>query len=113
MMTIDNLKKFGANTTEGLGRCLNNEMLYLRLVGKFLEDTNIYGLKDAVLNNDLDQAFETAHALKGVLSNLALSPLTEIMVELTENLRNRKAMDYMPLIENYLTKLEELKSYNN
>ena len=31
-MTIDDLKTYGANTEEGLRRCLNNEAFYLRLV---------------------------------------------------------------------------------
>ena len=32
-MTIDSLKAFGANTAEGLARCMNNEAFYLRMVG--------------------------------------------------------------------------------
>ena len=32
MITIDKLQQFGADTREGLGRCMNNEAFYLRLV---------------------------------------------------------------------------------
>ena len=31
-MTVDDLKTYGANTEEGLRRCMNNESFYLRLV---------------------------------------------------------------------------------
>ena len=31
-MTLDDLKAYGANVEEGLGRCMNNEGFYLRLV---------------------------------------------------------------------------------
>ena len=32
MLTIDSLRRFGANTEEGLSRCMDNEDFYLRLV---------------------------------------------------------------------------------
>ncbi len=32
MMTIESLKEYGANVEEGLGRCMGNDALYLRLV---------------------------------------------------------------------------------
>ncbi len=35
-MTIDDLVAFGANTSEGLQRCLNKEDFYLRMVKKCL-----------------------------------------------------------------------------
>ena len=40
MLTVEKLKSFGANTDEGLGRCMKNEMLYLRLVGMVVNDQN-------------------------------------------------------------------------
>ena len=75
MLTIDSLKNWGADVQEALVRCLNNEAFYLRLVGKALEDPSFSRLPEAVHAGDLTKAFEAAHALKGVLSNLALTPL--------------------------------------
>ncbi|MBR2100374.1 MAG: Hpt domain-containing protein [Eubacterium sp.] len=37
----------------------------------------------ALKNNNLDEGFEIAHSLKGVLGNLSLTPLYDIMVEIT------------------------------
>ena len=107
MITIEKLTNFGANTKEGMTRCLNNENFYLKLVNKFLNDNSFNKLKEALANNDLDLAFEYSHALKGVLANLSLTPLYNIACELTELLRARTKMDYSPLLEKYEQKYTE------
>ena len=38
MLTIEKLREFGADTDDGLARCLNNETFYLRLVDKAMQD---------------------------------------------------------------------------
>ena len=54
MITIDALKQWGADTQEGLQRCMNNEALYLRLINMFFDKNSFGELKEAVTNNDLD-----------------------------------------------------------
>ena len=98
-MTIDDLVAFGANTSEGLKRCLNKEDFYLRMVKKVPADSNFQKLFDAIKIGDLDTAFDASHALKGVVGNLALSPLLTPVSELTELLRARKQTDYSVLLE--------------
>ena len=87
-MTIDELKAYGANITEGLQRCMNNESFYFRLVKMIPGDPNFQKLNDAMEDGDLDAAFAAAHALKGTLGNLALTPIYQPVTELTEILRN-------------------------
>jgi hypothetical protein len=94
MITIEKLKAFGANTEEGLGRCMGNEALYLRLVATIPAEKNFDKLKTSIESNNLDEAFDAVHALKGVLGNLALTPMFDMAVKITEPLRNRTAMDY-------------------
>ena len=72
--------------------------VYLRLVDKELQDPNFDRLKDAVGAGDLDKGFEAAHALKGVLANLALTPILVQVQEVTELLRSRTQTDYGPLL---------------
>ena len=48
---------------------------------------------------DLDAAFEAAHALKGVLGNLGLTPLYEPVAEMTECLRSKTDKDYSAYID--------------
>ncbi|MBP3217150.1 MAG: Hpt domain-containing protein [Lachnospiraceae bacterium] len=99
MLTVDKLKAFGANTEEGLARCMNNEQFYLRVVGMGLEDKSFEELRAALDAGDLDTAFEKAHALKGVLGNLSLTPIYEPVQKMTELLRARTQMDYTGLLE--------------
>ena len=105
MITIEKLNSFGADTTDGLERCFGNESLYLKLVTTIPEDSTITLL---AAEKNLDGAFEAAHALKGVLGNLSLTPLYEIAVEITELLRNRTQMDYSELLAKFFAKKDEL-----
>ena len=109
MLTIEGLKTFGADTENGLTRCMNNEAFYLKLVEKSISDASYQKLNEAISTNDLDAAFEAAHALKGVLGNLALTPILEPVSEITELLRARTQMDYSPYLEKINEKSEGLK----
>lgn len=105
-MTLDDLKKLGANTEDGLKRCAGNEALYMRLVPMALDAGKYSDLTKQIGEKDYDAAFETAHALKGVLANLSLTPLSAIVNEITELLRTRQDTDYAP----YLEKLDKVRS---
>ena len=98
MLTVEKLRAWGANVDEAMARCLNNEAFYLRLVDKGLQDPNFDRLKEAIAAGDLDRAFEAAHALKGVLANLALTPVLDPVREITELLRSRTQTDYALLL---------------
>lgn len=97
-MTIEMLTAYGANTKEGLQRCMNNEGFYLRLVKMIPGDVNFQRLYDAVDAGDLAAAFDAAHALKGSTGNLALTPIYAPVCEITELLRARTETDYTPLV---------------
>ena len=113
MINIDALKNYGANVEEGLGRCMGNETLFLRLVSIIPSEKNFVLLKENIEANDLVSAFEAAHALKGITGNLALTPLYEPIVEITELLRARTETDYSPLLSVILTKRKELEDLMN
>ena len=93
MLTIENLRAYGANVEEGLGRCMNNEAFYLRLVNMAADDAGFERLREAVEQNDAKACFEAAHALKGMLGNLALTPLAEPASELCELYRGGTEAD--------------------
>ncbi|MBR2280548.1 MAG: Hpt domain-containing protein [Ruminococcus sp.] len=109
-MTIESLKEFGADTETGLNRCLGNTDFYLSLVKMALDDQSFSNLAAAIATNNLDSAFEFAHALKGVYGNVALTPVYEPICELTEHLRNKENVDdYNMYINRISSKLNELK----
>lgn len=110
MLTTDALKEYGADVAEGLGRCMGNEAFYFRMIKMAAADTNVEKLKDALAQNDLQAAFEAAHALKGVMTNLALKPIADPVIGITEHLRAGEQIDYQPAMEIISSKFEELKA---
>lgn len=111
MLTIEKLKEIGVQPEEGLKRCMNDENFYLTLVKMVPGDKGFNNLKSALDDGDLTAAFEAAHALKGVLGNLSLTPIYDPVVEITELLRSRTETDYQPLLSEILSQrkiLEEI-----
>ena len=108
MLTIEKLRAFGANVEEGLQRCVNNETFYLRLVDKAIRDPAFDHLREAAEQGNLDRGFEIAHALKGVVANLSLTPMFVPLSEITELLRYRTETDYRPAVEKIIAKRDEL-----
>lgn len=109
MLTIDALRVFGADTEDGLRRCMGNEGFYLKLVGKVLEDKSFEALADAIARKDLKSAFEAAHSLKGVLGNLSITPIYKPVNDLTELLRSGADIDYTPLLNEIAEKKAALE----
>ena len=110
MITLDNLKELGTDTAAGLTRCINNEEFYLKMVNMALQDANFDQLKDAVDAGDLDAAFEKAHALKGVMGNVGLTPLFDKVSEITDELRARKEIDYSDYMDGIFAELEKFRN---
>ena len=108
MLTVEALRAYGANVDEAMKRCMNNEMFYIRLVTKALQDPSFEQLSEAVGAGDLDRGFELAHALKGVTGNLALTPLYDPICKITELLRSRTETDYTGYLSTILEKKNEL-----
>ena len=96
MITLDSLKAYGANTAEGLTRCMNMEAFYLKIVGMILEDPNFGRLQAAMEARDAVAAFEASHALKGATGNAALTPIFEPASALTERLRGNTDARWTP-----------------
>ena len=110
MLTIDGLKELGAEVDEGLARCMNKEDFYLRLVNMALTDENFDNLHAAIEAGDLEKGFESAHALKGMLGNVALTNILAPILEMTEALRAREDRDYTPLLEQMDAELAKVKA---
>ena len=106
-MKMDDLREFGANVDEGLERCMGMEDFYLEMIELGISDERFEQLGKDLEANNLDDAFETVHALKGVIGNLALTPLYDTICEVTEHLRRREDIDYQPLYD----KLIEQRNY--
>ena len=108
MLTTDKLREFGADVDEGLGRCMNNEGFYIMLVEKVIGDKRLALLEKQLAEKDLSGAFESAHALKGMYSNLSLTPLTAPISEMTELLRAGTDTGYSDLLNEAKAQFERL-----
>ena len=110
MLTIEKLRTFGADVDEGLARCMNNEGFYLRMVDMAIEDKGFARLEEAVEKGEIPRIFEAAHALKGMLGNVALTPLFQPASEMTELARAGTAADYAALWETISARRSELRT---
>lgn len=108
MLTLEKLAEFGADTETGLKRCVNKESLYFRLVRKVPEREDFSKLADAAAAGDYEAAFQAAHGLKGVLTNLSLDSLSRPVIEITDHLRIGEEIDYRPLLDEIELKRREL-----
>ena len=97
MLTIQKLQEYGVNTKEGLSRCMNMEKFYFRMLGMGLKNDAFDKLEKALAAGNLEEAFEQAHAIKGVVGNLAITPIYKPISEMTEQLRNKEAVDYVTI----------------
>ena len=83
-----------------------NDALIARMLSKFINNNSC----DAIISNyekkDFRALFESAHALKGVAGNLALTPLYDIACVLSDATRN----DDNPDIAKEIQQLKEIYS---
>lgn len=96
-MTLEELQEFGADTKEGLTRCMNMEAFYFKMIKMGLSDGHFESLEESLSSKNLEVAFESAHALKGVIGNLALTPIYKPLAEMTEMLREGQSADYVTM----------------
>lgn len=88
-MNLNALTAYGANTEDGMKRCMNDEAFYLEMVAMTLADGSFDALRAAMDAGDARAAFAAAHSLKGSVGNVALTPIYEPLCALTELLRGK------------------------
>ena len=97
MLTLEKMRDLGIDPADGLTRCMNNEVFFFKMISMAVANDYFDTLGPALEKNDLESAFEAAHALKGVIGNLALKPIYEPLAEMTELLRAKKQADYISM----------------
>ena len=95
----------GGNDENVVGR-LHSEALIRKFTLKFLEDQSYLQLKQALKDKNYEDAFRSAHTLKGVCQNLSFDRLYEVSNELTELLRDRTGEQ--PGIQEAMEKVTEV-----
>lgn len=84
---IDRLKSCGFDVDGAMRRFLNNEQLYKKCLKKLLDDKSFESLKQAFDEGNCEEAFKAAHTMKGIVANLGLEKLHELVSPMVEKLR--------------------------
>lgn len=98
----------GVSVQKTLERFMNNEGLYTKFLGKFLEDTNFNGLKESISQGNIEEAFKFAHTIKGVAANLGLDSLNDSMEIMVEKLRKGNCENINELFEAFNDKYNKI-----
>ncbi len=89
---------FGGDYEDVISRLRTDERVKKFLL-KFLDDSSMKELEEALQAEDYEEAFRAAHTLKGVCQNLGFTRLYASSHELTEVLRDQKEHDVRKLLE--------------
>ena len=77
------------NEEEGKKRVMNNVNLYVKLLNKFKDGTNLDSLINYVESQDWENAQSAAHVIKGVAANLSLTELFNQSLDIEAQLKNK------------------------
>lgn len=107
-------ERYGMDYITTMDRFMNNEALYLRLLGKLFPNKELQQMGAALEAGDRGGAFEAAHTLKGVSGNLGLTPLYEAVCTLVEPLRaGEEREDYSALYQAVQTEFQKTEEFWN
>lgn len=96
----DIFEGYGADYETTMARFMGSEKTYLRFLDMLFQDDNLQKLGDALRSDDVAGAFEAAHTLKGVASNMGLTPLHQAVCTIVEPLRSKECRDdYMTMYQ--------------
>lgn len=84
------LRENGAGVDAAVGRFMGNKALYKKFLIKFLDDHSYEAIAEHVGGGNYEEAFNSAHTLKGVSANLGLDPIYKGASEVTELLRGKQ-----------------------
>jgi len=68
-------------------RFMSNENLYKKFLFEFPNRTLYQDLKEQLAQNKVEESFDTAHRMKGIIENLSLNRLSEKVRAVVETLR--------------------------
>lgn len=104
------LEKAGVNLEGALHRFMESEALYEKFLSKFLQDETFKHLEESISAGDIDNAFRNAHTMKGLVANLDLECLHNILIPMTGQLKEGNMNDINDKL--YLLKLHYDKICN-
>lgn len=107
---FDSLKDWGCDVDGALARFIGDRELYRRCLHTAAGDQNFELLPEALHAGETARAFECAHTLKGMLANMGLTPLYDIVVRIVEPLRAGEPAGLLPACDELLAARDRLNT---
>ena len=92
---FEELEEWGCDVMGAMARFLEDEELYLTCLDTVITDKAFEVLGVALAEENVKEAFDSAHTLKGVFANMGLKPMLRIVECLVEPLREGSIIDLM------------------
>lgn len=106
---LKRLEEWGCDVAGALERFFDDKDLYMTCVEIVITDRNFDKLGVALEEENVLEAFDCAHTLKGVFANLGLTPMFSIVETIVEPLRGGSAHNLNGNYEKLLASNEQLK----
>lgn len=90
---FDKLKDAGVDVDTAIKRFMGKEDLYIKFLAKYQNDESAANIEKYLAEKNVEEAFKSAHTLKGVAGNLGLDPIAKHASEMVELLRGKNQMD--------------------
>ncbi|SFQ16198.1 Hpt domain-containing protein [Lachnospiraceae bacterium XBB1006] len=111
---LEKFTAYGADVDGVMDRFMEDEDLLMMCLDQFVADDEVTQLEEYMGKEDYKQAFEVAHALKGVTGNLGLTPLFNATCTLVESLRHEQYANVNEELRTVVQKREEfVKAYED
>lgn len=104
------LETNGVNLMNALNRFVGSEALYEKFLVKFLQDETYKHLEESINAGDTGKAFLYAHTMKGLAGNLEMGCLSDILIPMTNQLREGKMEDIPEQLSELKIRYNELCS---
>lgn len=75
------------DVADAAGRFMKNDGIYKKFLFRFPTEKGFGELFETLENGTTEEAFRAAHTMKGLVANLSLKSINEILVPMTEVLR--------------------------
>lgn len=106
---LEELKEWGCDIEGAMARFLDDLELYLTCLDTVVTDSAFGKLGEALAEENVGNAFDSAHTLKGVFANMGLTPMLRIVECIVEPLRDGCIDDLMTDYHRLLEANEYLK----
>lgn len=87
-MDREKLISAGIDYDQGVNRFANKPQIYEKFLKRLFDDQSMSQLEAQLMEKNYEEAFKTAHNLKGMSGNLSLNQFFKAICEIVEELRN-------------------------